>query len=100
MKSHTAAELNQPKRAYIDVMCHDADDDIFGDDEENNRDVMFEFIDDRPTYCDICGKKFISESRTNGLTRTHKCSKYDTNEDEDFEDDDDQLSSLDIWNCD
>lgn len=97
MKSHTTAELQAPKRAYIDVMCHDADDDLFGDDDENNRDMMFDFVDERPTYCDICGKKF---TRVNGMTRTHKCSKYPTNDDEDYEDEDDQLSSLDIWNCD
>ncbi|XP_031616937.1 zinc finger protein 91-like [Contarinia nasturtii] len=92
MKSHTTAELQQPKRSYIDVMCHDdVDDDLFGDDDENNRDVMLEFIDENPTFCDICGKQFI---QCNANTRTHKCSKYSI--DEDFDDDDEQLSlSLD-----
>lgn len=94
MKSHTTAELQAPKRAYIDVMCHDADDDLFGDDEENNRDVMLDFIDENPTFCDICGKQFTVY---NANTRTHKCSKYPI--DDDFEDDDEQLSSLDVWNC-
>lgn len=95
MKSHTTAELQQPKRSYIDVgFGHDADDDLFGDDEENNRDVMLDFIDDNPTFCDICGDKFI---QCNANTRTHKCSKYSI--DEDFDDEDEQLSSLDIWNC-
>lgn len=94
MKSHTTAELQAPKRTYIDVMCHDADDDLFGDDEENNRDVMLDFIDENPTFCDICGKPFI---QCNANTRTHKCSKYPI--DEDFDDDEEQLSSLDIWNC-
>lgn len=94
MKSHTTAELQQPKRSYIDVMCHDADDDLFGDDDENNRDVMLDFSDVDPTFCDICGKQFI---QCNANTRTHKCSKYSI--DEDFDDDDEQLSSLDIWNC-
>lgn len=94
MKSHTTAELQQPKRSYIDVMCHDADDDLFGDDD-NNRDVMLDFIDDNPTFCDICGKQFI---QCNATTRTHKCSKYPI--DEDFDDDEEnELSSLDIWNC-
>lgn len=95
MKSHTTAELQAPKRAYIDVMCHDADDDLFGDDEENNRDVIgLDFIDDTPTICDICGDKFI---QCNANTRTHKCSKYTI--DEEFDDEEEQLSSLDIWNC-
>lgn len=94
MRSHTTAELQAPKRTYIDVMCHDADDDLFGDDDENNRDVMLDFIDDSPTYCDICGRQF---TRCDANTRTHKCSKYPI--DEDFDDEEEQLSSLDIWNC-
>lgn len=96
MRSHTTAELQAPKRSYIDVMCHDADDDLFGDDdEENNRDVgMLNYIDESPTFCDICGSQF---TQCNATTRTHKCSKYPI--DEDFEDEEEQLSSLDIWNC-
>lgn len=93
MRSHTTAELQAPKRSYIDVMCHDADDDLFGDDEEN-RDEFVNFIDESPTFCDICGRQY---TQCNATTRTHKCSKYPI--DEDFEDDEEQLSSLDIWNC-
>lgn len=92
MRSHTTAELQGPKRSYIDVMCHDADDDLFGDDEEN-RDGMLDFINDiAPTFCDICGRQF---TQCNANTRTHKCSKYPI--DEDFDDEEEQLS-LD-WNC-
>lgn len=94
MRSHTTAELQAPKRAYIDVMCHDADDDLFGDDEENRDVDMLNFIDESPTFCDICGRQF---TQCNANTRTHKCSKYPI--DEDFDDEEEQLSSLDIWNC-
>lgn len=96
MKTHTSAELQAPKRTYIDVMCYDEEDGLFGDDDENNG-PMLEFISDlAPTYCDICGKKFI-QSHAN--IRTHKCSKYN-NDDEDFDEEEEHLSSLDIWNCD
>lgn len=95
MRSHTAAEIQAPKRAYIDVMCHDADDDLFGEDEENN--IMLDFRDVTPTYCDICGNKF---TQSHGNLRTHKCSKYNPNEDDEFDDDEENLASMDIWNCD
>lgn len=94
MKSHTTAELQAPKRAYIDVMCHDNDEDLFGDDDEHHRDVMLDFVDVSPTFCDICGKQY---TMCNATTRTHKCSKYTI--DDDFDDEEEQLSSLDIWNC-
>lgn len=93
MRSHTTAELQAPKRAYIDVMCHDADDDLFGDDEENRDVAMLDFMDESPTNCDICGGQF---TRCTANTRTHKCSKYPI--DEEFDDEEEQLSSLDIWN--
>lgn len=90
MRSHTTAELQGPKRSYIDVDL--VDDDLFGDDDENNREgIMLDFMDDNPTYCDICGRQFTI---CNANTRTHKCSKYPI--DEDLEDEEDQL---DIWNC-
>lgn len=92
MRSHTTAELQAPKRTYIDVMCHDADD-FFGDDEENRDVGMLDFIDESPINCDICGGQF---TRCSANTRTHKCSKYPI--DEDFDDEEEQLSSLDIWN--
>lgn len=94
MRSHTTAELQGPKRSYIDVMCHDADDDLFGDDDENNQGMLDFIVDETPTYCDICGRQF---TQCNANTRTHKCSKYPI--DEDFDDEEEQLSSLDIWNC-
>lgn len=95
MRSHTTAEIQAPKRSYIDVMCHDADDDLFVEDEENN--IMLDFRGVTPTYCDICGNKF---TQGHGNLRTHKCSKYNTNEDEEFDDDEENLASMDIWNCD
>lgn len=95
MRSHTTAEIQAPKRSYIDVLCHDADDDLFAEDEENN--IMLDFRDVAPTYCDICGNKFV---QSHGNLRTHKCSKYNTNDDDDFDDQEENLASMDIWNCD
>lgn len=98
MKSHTSAGDTQIQRPYIDLMCND---DVDDDMEEDEQQLMYEYVDDKPTFCDICGKKFTME-RTNGNMRTHKCTKYSTNDDDedDMEHDDDQSSTIDYWNCD
>lgn len=95
MKSHTNVSDAPMQRPYIDLMCNDdVDDDV----EEDEQQLLYEYVDDKPTFCDICGKKF----RSNGNLRTHKCTKYSTNDDDDndMENDDDQSSTIDYWNCD
>lgn len=96
MRSHTTAEIQAPNRTYVDVMCHDADDDLFAnEDEENNVSLDFSHLD--VPICDICGIKF----NVCGNTRTHTCPKYNANEDDEFDDDDEEnLTAMDIWNCD
>lgn len=96
MKSHAAD--GQMQRPFIDMMCNDDVDDDMEDDEQQ---LMYEYVDDKPTFCDICGKQFTME-KSNGNMRTHKCTKYSTNDDDedDMERDDDQSSTIDYWNCD
>lgn len=95
MRAHTTAEIQAPNRTYVDVLCHDADDDLFGnEDEENN--VSLDFSHLEVPICDICGIKFD----VCGNTRTHTCPKYNANDDDEFDDDEENLSAMDIWNCD
>lgn len=97
MKSHSTVGDAQMPRPYIDLMCND---DVDDDMDEEEQQLMYEYVEDKPTFCDICGKKFTT--RSNGHMRTHKCTKYSTNDDdeEDMENDDDQSSTIDYWNCD
>lgn len=97
MRSHTTAEIQAPNRSYVDVLCHDADDDLFPhEDEENNVSLDFSHLD--VPICDMCGIKFD----VCGNTRIHTCPKYNANDDDEFDDDDDDeenLNAMDIWNC-
>lgn len=96
MKSHVGEQQSQQTSHGLDMICND--DIIDGmEEEENNRELILEIIEDNPTFCDICGKKFL---RSNKNMRTHKCSKYSTSDDFDMDDNDDQSSAIDIWNCD
>lgn len=91
MKSHANTES---QRQYIDMLCNDDAEEDIDDDEQQ---LMYEYIDDKPTYCDICGKKFV---RSNGNMRTHKCNKFSSNDDIDMDDQDDHSATIDYWNCD
>lgn len=96
LRSHTTAEIQAPNRTYVDVLCHDADDDLFAnEDEENNVSLDYSHLD--VPICDICGIKFD----VCGNTRVHTCPKYNANDDDEFDDDDEEnLTAMDIWNCD
>lgn len=92
MKSHTSLEQQLLFNGCSTVdMCNDDDDDE--DDDEMDGDLVYDLVDERPTYCDICGKKFM---RSNGNMRTHKCTKRSSDDDMDR---DEQTSTIDIWNC-
>lgn len=91
MKSHTTLEQQRP---YIE-MCNDDEEEI--KEEDDPRDYVYDIIEEKPTYCDICGKKF---SRRNGNMRTHKCSKYSNDDEDDYEEIEDQSPTIDIWNYD
>lgn len=90
MRSHTTVDT---QRTYLDMICNDDDDDIDEDDQQ----LMYEYVDEKPTYCDICGEKFV---RSNRNMRTHKCSKFSTNDDMEMDDPEDHSSNIDYWNCD
>lgn len=97
MKKHTRAEWNQPKRTYIDVMCFDdADDDLFEEDLNNNGNAMDFISNVSPTFCDICGEKFM---QTHATLRTHKCEIDDIDDEEMEIEADEQLSSPEVWSC-
>lgn len=92
MKSHANSES---QRQYIDMLCNDDGDDHIIDDDEQQ--IMYEYIDEKPTYCDICNKKFV---RSSGNMRTHKCNKFNSNDDIDMDNHDDHTNTIDYWNCD
>lgn len=88
MKSHTSLEQ---QRAYIDICNDDEDDD---DVDEIDGDIVYDLVDERPTYCDICGQKF---TRSNGNLRTHKCNKYAI--ENTLNSHIEHAPAIDIWNC-
>lgn len=78
MKTHSRLEQ---LRAYS--MCYN---DEYDDDDDELMEGEYGYdtmVDERPTYCDICGQRF---NRCNGNIRTHKCTKGFTIEAEEVED--------------